>query len=178
MRNLMPVLISLLFSSSLIAQDTLSGSIGYYKTLNDLTAGRKVTVDNSSGYPSVVADSKFFFIKIHEDETKGNTGFMGPRYDKINRSVVDGVRKVFPENFQAYENDYLLKGKKYFLDEGFRYRLLIQSTFTEVYIGDGLNSTPKQFFRIVIEDLESGITYTSEKYEYPGKFVKKFTKAL
>lgn len=157
-------------------QDTLASSIGYITTLMNSGTGEILYSDNYDGYPEDLTQSKIFFIEVSQEETKGNTGVLGPKTKKINSTIATKINKKNIPLFEIYPNEYRAKGIDFFISKGFQYRLLIQSEWDEItkeiydretgeYIGP--STEWKQRFRFVIEDLDNGYKYSIDTLTAP-----------
>jgi hypothetical protein len=170
-------LLGVISISSYSQNDTLIRSIGFKNTLFDNPAKQYYTVEDFNGYPADLKTSNLFYIEICKEDIKGNfDAIYGPFYKGINKNLIKKMLKKYPFKFESFTNDYMLKGKQFFMDKGFKYRLLIYSTFYKYYRtrNGETQEVWKQNFSIVIQDIETEKMYTAEKWHLYPSYVKKF----
>jgi hypothetical protein len=89
------------------------------------------------------------------------------------------MNEGYPYKFQSFTNEYNAQNKQYFLDKGFKYRLIIHSIFETYTVQENNNQHTeiKQRFSVKILDIEKNIVYGTDDwywhYNYVGKFIKK-----
>lgn len=86
------------------------------------------------------------------------------------------MNKNYKRNFKVFENSFLKKKKEYFLEQGYKYRLIMFYTMTTSNTGS--QSQIKQKFQVGIEDLQTGIFYKEEKFHWRTSVMNKFHKFI
>lgn len=138
----------------------------------DNVFGQKM--NKKSKFPADLSVKSLYYIEIKPEDVKFSEGMMALQYDDINKKLLNGM-KNYPYKFQSFNNEYSTKDNQYFLDKGFKYRLIIHTIF-EAYRYDG-HTEYKERFSVKILDIEKNIVYGTDDwywhYNYVGKFLKK-----
>lgn len=157
------------YSQKTEVEEPLLSSIACKKGIMGDYFSRILVRADKGSYPADICSSKLMFIEISEDEIYGIKGFVGPNHDKINSKVKASLTKKFGDSFTCFENDARYDFKQTYLDQGFKYRVLVHQKWKKV------DSNYKPMFRLLIEDLETGKIYSGGMWYWVNNYIKKFT---
>lgn len=167
-----------IFSNVICQTDSLISSIRYSTKFPDgyenhtKKAVYEASKINNKELPGDLNSSKVFFIEINKDDFP----LLVPSYKAINKKLIKGFEK-YPFSFQAFPNEYINKGKQYFIEQSFKYRVLIYSKFSE-FRDEENKKVFKQYFLITLEDMTTGQKYYNDGYDWHAKYIKKFVKKV
>ncbi len=179
--------VSLLYANNLVKAQNPTQSTEELKTKDKNLESSIVYIEDVLGqkmnkkskYPSDLSVKSLYFIEIGPDDIKYDVGFMALKYDGINKKLITEMKEAYPYKFQSFTNEYYAQNKQYFLDKGFKYRLIIHSIFENYIIYENNvkdEEVIKQRFSIKIVDIEKNIVYGTDDwywhYNYVGKFIK------
>ncbi|MDY8135746.1 hypothetical protein [Aquimarina sp. 2201CG5-10] len=164
-------------------EEGLFSSISFKEGLNGNNSKKRFEVDDFNGFPKDLSSSKLFFIEIDKDDIRGQYSVLfGPFYRGINRNLIKKIKKKYPYEFESFPKEYQSKTKNFFLDKGFKYRLLINSSWHMFEKDPAVNITSipswKQYFSLAIQDIESGTIYGFEEDYIYMIYINKFIKQI
>lgn len=179
-RKIALVVLALGVCNCSVAQtDTLLSSLGYDKTDKKSPYGRELYPDIVSEYPDDLRTSSLFFIELCVEDTEGNYAMGNINlFQKTSEDLVSKFKAGYPYKFDSFSNDYKYKGKGFFVEQGYKYRLLIHTKWEWTSSGFSNPSVWKKRYAITIESLENGTVYGSDKWYWSYNYVKKFLKLL
>ncbi|MAX80001.1 MAG: hypothetical protein CL843_07480 [Crocinitomicaceae bacterium] len=167
----------------------LKSSIGCIGDMGTNPYGREFFEDDEiNSYPQDLKDQKAFFIEINEWDMGFNAPFNAKKHWYFNITLINKLNKKYPYSFTSFTNDYVDKDIQWFIDQGFRYRILIQvrehghlsyspSMISSRYT---ISSDTHSLYVIAIEDIITGDIYSSNRVfgrkSYLRKFIKKVKK--
>lgn len=152
-------------------EEPLKSSIMYKNGLMGNDFGRRTSPDINK-YPNDLKEASFFYVEINKDEMHGNKGIMGPNHKKFNKKVISKMEKSLGDRFETFDNEHLFKSKNFFIDKGYKYRILIRANWKRYNGGEW-----KQNFYIMVEDIQTGTIYDgSKKWYWFGGFINQFLK--
>ncbi len=168
------LIVSSLFVSA--QSDTLHPTISYSISLGVVYANY-FDIDVDQAYPADLKESNLFFIKVRKEDTYKNTGLYGPRYKKINAKIQSKMKSRYKYSFSVFESDYLGENRDYFVQHGYKYRLLVYSRWITIVDIDGFTRRAQEF-ALVVEDVENGTVYWNKEWWKRGNYIRKFIEAI
>ncbi len=156
----------------------LRSSVGYTNTYRDYYEANPIVLDDSTGYPEDLKNSGLFFIVIGPGEIGRKPLLTGPKSTTINSDLIYKMEIKYPFKFKYFSSEYRSENKEYFIEQGYRYRLLIQMNWIQYYSNEWNRFIWKQNFSIAIQDLQTDKIYGTTRWQYFGNYQKKFFQAI